>query len=188
VQDLKIQYSAGAVFLHWSMALLIAVTGTLGLLHDSWPQSTQGFWINLHAIFGLIVALLLCVRLGWRAIHRPPPLPEEMGIFTRRASSAVHVAMYLLLVALPILGVVTFIWHGRVFDFGIFKIDFGIAKNRSIFHPTEDWHGYLAYALFTLIGLHAVAALWHHFIRRDRLIRRMWFPGEKPARSTSTKE
>jgi cytochrome b561 len=69
---------------------------------------------------------------------------------------------------------VTFIWHGRVIDFGLFKVDFGVAKNRAVFHPTEDIHGYLAYALFTLAGLHILAALWHQFIRRDGLLRRMW--------------
>jgi cytochrome b561 len=74
----------------------------------------------------------------------------------------------------PVLGIVTFIWHGRVFDFGVFKVDFAVAKNRAIFNPTEEIHRYLAYALFTLAGLHVSAALWHQFIRRDGLLARMW--------------
>ena len=72
------------------------------------------------------------------------------------------------------LGIVTYIWHGRVFDFFLFKVDFGVQKNRAIFHPTEDIHGYLAYTLFTVASLHALAALWHQFIRRDGVLRRMW--------------
>jgi cytochrome b561 len=56
----------------------------------------------------------------------------------------------------------------------MFQIDPGIQKNRAIFHPTEDLHGYLAYALFTLASLHALAALWHHFHLRDGVLRRMW--------------
>jgi len=43
-----------------------------------------------------------------------------------------------------------------------------------IFHPTEDLHGYLAYTLFALIGIHVLAVLWHQFMWRDRLLRRMW--------------
>jgi cytochrome b561 len=77
------------------------------------------------------------------------------------------------MLVIPIIGIVTFIWHGRVFDFGLFKIDPGIKSNKAIFHPTEDWHGYLAYVLFALIGLHILGALWHQFIRRDGVLRRI---------------
>jgi cytochrome b561 len=82
--------------------------------------------------------------------------------------------MYLLMLIIPIVGIVTFIWHGRAFNFGLFQLDFGVRSNRAIFHPSENIHGYLAYALFGLVGLHVLAALWHHFIRRDGVMRRMW--------------
>jgi cytochrome b561 len=86
----------------------------------------------------------------------------------------VHWLLYALLLVIPVVGIVTFIWHGRVFDFGLFQVDFGVRRNRAIFHPTEDVHGYLAYALFALAGLHILAALWHHFVRHDGVLRRMW--------------
>ncbi len=171
-----VRYGDGAIAFHWSMAVLIIVVGTLGLLHDSWPKATQSFWINLHALIGLLVFALLLARLGWRARHPPPPLPPETGALSRRLSRPVHALLYILLFVIPVFGIVTFIWHGRVFDFGLFKIDFVVQKNPAIFHPTEDIHGYLAYALFTLAGIHIAAALWHQFVRRDHLLRRMW-PG-----------
>jgi cytochrome b561 len=117
---------------------------------------------------------LVLARMYWRSTHRPPDLPPHVGEFSRRLSYPVHLLMYVLLFVIPIIGVVTFIWHGRVFDFGLFKVDFGVTKNRAVFHPTEDIHGYLAYALFALAGAHILAALWHQFIRRDGLLRRMW--------------
>jgi cytochrome b561 len=169
------RYSTGAVWLHWVMALLVVVVGVLGLLHDSWPDESQSFWINVHALLGLLLFCLLLVRIAWRRRHAPPPLPADVGPLSRRASYPVHLALYALLVTIPILGIITFIWHGRAFNFGLFKVDFGVAKNHAIFHPTEDWHGYLAYALFTLAGIHALAALWHQFVRRDGLLARMWF-------------
>ena len=172
-----VRYSGTAIAFHWSMAVLILVVGTLGLLHDSWPKATQSFWINLHALIGLLVFALLLARLGWRARHPPPPLPPETGALSRRLSRPVHAFMYGLLFVIPLFGIVTFIWHGRVFDLGLFKIDFGVRKNPAIFHPTEDIHGYLAYALFALAGIHIAAALWHQFVRRDDLLRRMW-PGQ----------
>jgi cytochrome b561 len=89
----------------------------------------------------------------------------------------------MLMFVVPIVGIVTFIWHGRVFDFGLFRVDFGVRANRAIFHTTENVHGYLAYALFTLAGMHA--ALWHHFVRRDAVLRRKWPSAGDPRVSRS---
>jgi len=159
------------------MFVLVVCVGTLGLLHDSWPKQTQRFWINIHALLGLALWFTLLGRVWWRTRHPPPPLMENVGPFSRRASRLVHFGLYALLFVTPIVGIITFVYHGRVFDFGIFKIDFGIKSNRAVFHPTEDLHGYLAYALFALAGLHALAALWHQLILRDGLMGRMWPTG-----------
>jgi cytochrome b561 len=167
-------YDNGAIAFHWTMAILIVVVGVLGLLHDSWPKGSSAFWINIHAILGLAVWVLVMARFGWRLTHKVPALPQDCGELSRRFSGPVHLLMYLLIFITPILGIVTFIWHGRVFDFGIFRVDFGVPRNRAVFHPTEDIHGYLAYALFTLIGVHVLAALWHRFYRRDGILARMW--------------
>jgi cytochrome b561 len=173
------RYGSGAIAFHWSMVLLVVWVGVLGLMHDSWPKRTQAFWINIHALFGLLVWGLVIARFWWRSRHAPPTLPREIGELSRRLSAAVHWLLYALLFVIPIIGIVTFIWHGRVFDFGLFQLNFGVRSNRAIFHPTEDIHGYLAYALFTLVGIHAAAALWHHFIRHDNVLRRMW-PSKLP--------
>ncbi|MEP6883572.1 MAG: cytochrome b/b6 domain-containing protein [Gammaproteobacteria bacterium] len=167
------RYGRVAIALHWSMFLLVIWVGALGLLHDTWPKQTQAFWINLHAMFGLLLWLLLVLRFTWRLKH-PPPMLNDVGEFSRRLSGPVHLALYGLMFIIPLIGVVTFIWHGRVFDFGLFRLDPGVRSNRAVFHPTEDIHGYLAYALFALAGLHALAALWHHWVKRDDVLRRMW--------------
>jgi len=182
--DNEARYDGVAMFFHWTVAVLVVIVGVLGLLHDSWPRATQAKWINIHAMVGLLVWVLLMLRLGWRLSHRPPELPPEVGAFSRRTSYPVHLLMYLLLFVIPVLGIITFIWHGRVFDFGLFRIDPHVHSNRAIFHPTEDIHGYLAYALFGLAGLHALAALWHHFVRHDGVLLRMW-PSRRITRQES---
>ena len=157
------------------MFVLVVCVGVLGLLHDSWPSKPmQRFWINIHAILGLLLWFTLMARFMWRRRHAPPPLMESVGPFSRRIQALVHFSLYALLFVTPIVGIITFVYHGRVFDFGIFKIDFGIKSNRAIFHPTEDLHGYLAYGIFALAGIHALTALWHQFILRDGLLNRMW--------------
>jgi superoxide oxidase len=175
------RYDSGAILFHWLMFLLVVCVGVLGLLHDSWPKQTQRFWINIHAILGLTLWCVLIARFLWRIRHTPPALPEDTSKLTRRASSLVHIALYFLLFVTPIVGIITFVYHGRVFDFGFFKIDFGIKSSRAIFHPTEDLHGYLAYAIFALAGGHALLALWHQFVLRDGLLLRMWPSRQSPA-------
>lgn len=167
-------YGRGAILFHWSVALLVVGVGVLGLLHDSWPKRTQVFWINVHALLGLSLWVLVIARFGWRVSHAPPPLPPDIGRIYRRLSLAVHLSLYALLFVTPILGVVTFIWHGRALNLGLFQLQFGVASNRAVFEPTEDVHGYLAYGLFALAAAHIFAALWHHFVRRDGFLKRMW--------------
>jgi cytochrome b561 len=168
------RYGAGAIVFHWTMFVLVVCVGVLGLLHDSWPKQTQRFWINIHALLGLTLWFVLIARFWWRRRHTPPVPNENLGKLSRRLSGAVHFALYALMFVTPIVGLVTFVYHGRILDFGLFQVNFGIKSDRAIFHPTEDLHGYLAYALFGIAGFHASVALWHQFILRDGLLARMW--------------
>jgi cytochrome b561 len=168
------RYRPGAIAFHWTMFGLVVIVGVLGLLHDSWPKQTQDFWINIHALIGLLLWLILLGRFAYRLRYAPPKPPAGIGPLSRRFSGAVHLMLYALMFIIPIIGFVTFVYHGRVFNLGIFELNLGVKKNRAIFGPTEDIHGYLAYALFALAGLHALAALWHRFVLRDGVLARMW--------------
>lgn len=172
--DTLVRYRRPAIALHWLSAVLLVVVATLGLLHDDWPRATKAAWINRHAVLGLLLLALVIARLAYRRAHAPPPLPPAAGAAARRLAAPVHVLMYLLLLVTPVVGIVTFTWHGRAFDFGIFTLDPGVHADRAIFHPTEELHGYLAYALFALVALHLLAGLWHQLVHRDRTLARMW--------------
>jgi cytochrome b561 len=168
------RYRTGAIAFHWAIFGLVVIVGILGLLHDSWPKQTQALWINMHALIGTFLWLVLLARFGYRLRHTPPALPANVGAFSRRLTGPVHLVLYGLLFIVPIFGFVTFVYHGRAFDFGAFTLNFGIKKDRSMFGPTEDIHGYLAYVLFAVAGLHALAALWHRYIQHDGVLARMW--------------
>jgi cytochrome b561 len=146
------RYGSVAIAFHWVMVVLVVVVGVLGLLHDAWSDATYQFWTDVHASVGLTVWVLVMARWGWRQSHRPPDLPPHLGEFARRWSHPVHLLLYLFMLVIPPFGIVTFIWHRKV---------------------TQDIHGYLAYCLFALIGLHVLAALWHQVIRRDQVLERM---------------
>jgi len=150
------RYGSWAISAHWALFVLLVVVGTLGLLHDSWPRHSQAFWINIHALLGLALWILLILRFLGRIRFPPPPPAADLSIAMRRLARIVHLALYALLFIIPIFGIVTFIWHGRSLDLGMLQLNFGVAKNRAIFEPTEDIHGYLAYGAFGLAAVHAM--------------------------------
>jgi cytochrome b561 len=169
------RYDGGAIAFHWTVAALIVFLGGLGLLFDHIPRESRPFWINVHGRVGLIYLAAVIARLAWRAGHRPPALPADIGEFSRRASSAAHL-LYVLMLVIPAAGIVAYVWHGRSFDYGLFQLNFGVPSNKAIFHPAEEIHQLLAYSLFAVVGLHVTAALWHQYVRRDGMLLRM-LPG-----------
>src|SRR5580700_10378664 len=167
------RYTPTAVSLHWIMAALILFSGILGLLLDDWPKASKLFWINIHAQVGLLVLVLLLARMWWRRTHTPPELPPEVSEISRRVSHPAHLLIYVLMLVTPMVGIVAFVWHARVLDFGLFTIDFGVKVNSPVYHQAEDIHLWLTYGLLALVAGHAVAALWHHFVSRDTVLLRM---------------
>ncbi len=74
------RYGSAAIAFHWLMFALVVCVGILGLLHDSWPdKSAQRFWINIHALLGLFLWLVLFARLAWRLKNKPPAAQESIG-------------------------------------------------------------------------------------------------------------
>ena len=170
------RYDLGAIAFHWMVAALVIFLGCLGLLFDDIPDASRPFWINVHGSVGLIYLTLVIARLAWRVGHRPPPLPAEVGEFWRRASSAAHHLMYVLMLIIPAAGFVAYVWHGRSFNYGLFQLNFGVVSDPATFHPAEEIHQLLAYSLFAVVGLHVSGALWHQYFRRDGVLSRM-LPG-----------
>ena len=122
------RYGTGAVTFHWTVAALIVFLGALGLLFDDIPREARPFWINVHVCVGLIYSVLVIARLLWRAKHKAPDIPPDIGEFNRRTSLFVHHLLYVLMFAIPIVGIVARVWHGRPFNYGVFQLNFGIAS------------------------------------------------------------
>src|ERR1039458_1830941 len=82
------RYGAAAIAFHWAMFLLVIAIGILGLLHDSWPKATQPFWINVHAVCGLALWLLLLARILGRAPASPAAAGRRNLLARHRGSGA----------------------------------------------------------------------------------------------------
>ena len=170
------RYGLSAMALHW--LALLAVFGRFGLglwmveldYYSPWYRRAPA----LHKSIGLLLCALMLVRLGWRLLSPPPDALPTHGRATRLASRATHALLSALVFATMVAGYLISTADGRAIGvFGLFEVP---ALPVS-FDGQEDIagavHRWLAWALMTLAGVHALAALKHHFIDRDATLRRM---------------
>jgi cytochrome b561 len=170
-------FDSTAVVLHWTTAGLIVIAFGLGLAVDAFPKDWEHAVVNTHSLLGLGVLALTAVRIAWRLGHAPPPLPEEFGgPLVRRAAAIVHFLLYALMVAVPLIGIPVLLYRGRGLDFGLFQLPSPFTRTPEIFRPLQETHELAAYALIGLAAAHMLAALYHHFIRRDEVLLQMLIP------------
>lgn len=175
------RYDAVAVVLHWSIAFLILVAFGLGLTVDDFPKAVVPAVVNIHALIGLAVLALTIVRLAWRITHRPPPLPASAGQLTDRLSKIIHALLYLLMIAVPLVGLPTLFYRGKGLDFGLVAVPQFLPRVPEIFHPLTEAHELGAYAVVLLAVGHAAAAIYHQVALRDGLVLRMTLGAKREA-------
>jgi cytochrome b561 len=170
-------YGAVAKALHWLIFLLLATQYLIGSIMPHIGRRTldQG-WVAWHFSVGASILFFIVVRLIWRLFHPVPQLPT-MPAWERAASGFVHWALYILVLTMTLLGWAAANARGwPVHLFGIVTLP-EIAPNGSRWgHEAGDIHNVLVYVLLGFIAIHVAAALYHYFIRRDKVVARM-LPG-----------
>ncbi|CAO3418956.1 cytochrome b [Azospirillum endophyticum] len=172
-------YSATQKTLHWLIALLIVGVYLLTFGEDFYPRGDPMratiWW--LHISFGLTLLGLVLARIALRLTRGTPALPPEMTPVERGASHAVHFGLYALMLAIPLVGVaLTWLRGDTLSFFGLFTIPSPVTADRELGRSVRGVHDLGANLILVLAALHAAAALWHHFIRRDNVLTRM-LPG-----------
>lgn len=168
-------YGAVSRVLHWLMALAIPAMFALGLwmrsldYYSPYYQSAPA----LHKSIGLVLLALLVFRFIWRQFNVEPD-SSYLSRFERFASAVVHFGLYGLLLALSISGYLISTADGRPIEvFGVISVSatLQLPHQEDIAGLAHEW---LAYVVIGLSAVHALAALKHHFINRDRTLGRMW--------------
>ncbi|WP_269429152.1 cytochrome b [Sphingomonas sp. 37zxx] len=168
------RYGAVARFLHWSMAALILINLALGLLHD-WLEDIGFQAMGLHKSLGLTLLVLIVVRIGWRLAHRPPPLPGSMSAKEARLATAVHIALYALMVVMPLSGYI-FSSGGKypLTYFDLFSVPkLPVTRDDMIVDLSHEGHEILGWVMLLAAIGHIAAALRHHLVLRDGMLKRM---------------
>jgi cytochrome b561 len=155
--------------MHWlSAGLMLLVFGLAFSIDLATSRSSHMGILQLHRSIGLTVWVLTMVRLVWRHFAKYPNWPSDMSQTMRVAAMASEYALYALLLAQPILGLLQTSAHGDHVDlFFIGQLPAPIEKNRPLAQQLLAVHKLIGFSLLGLIALHMSAALFHHFWRRD---------------------
>jgi len=175
VQAAAPAYSAGAKALHWLVAALVAaqfaVAWTMPDIHRGTPQ---GGLIDLHLSLGLLLLLVVAARAALRLKQPPARAVGGAPRLLRQAARATHLALYALLLVLPLLGWANASYRGwSVSLFGLVPLPPILPAGSELGHQLGDVHGLAATLLLIGVGLHVAAVLYHQLVLKDRLLRRM---------------
>jgi len=169
------RYDGMTIALHWLTAFLVVALFALALgwdLFDHGSPIRKGMQ-SLHISLGIVLAVVIVTRLVWRSLWGRR-LPDVATGLQRWATKAMHHGLYLLLVAEAGLGLALRWAQAESFMFfGLFSIQFSETKHRALAHNIEELHDTIAWIIIILAGLHAVAALIHHYGLRDKVLQRM---------------
>jgi len=166
-------YGAVAKFLHWLIFVLVFVMIVGGFFMDDVPSDYKGMIFNLHKLTGLTILSLMVLRLLWALVNQKPSLPVSMPGWQRSAARITHVFLYLLVIAMPLVGWVGSSAGGKGPHIGDFILQLPVPQNKPLKSLMFDMHGLIAYLIIAFVSIHVLAALYHHYIKQDNVLRRM---------------
>lgn len=169
------QYTLIAIGLHWWIALLIFIAFPLGIyMHDLPFSPTKLKLFSWHKWIGVTVFMFVVVRIYWRLRHSPPALPESMANWQKLVSHFTHGLLYLLMVAVPLSGwLMSSAKDFQTVWFGVLPIPDLLGKDKELGNLLVIVHETFNFSLLTLVAVHVLAALKHHYIDKDMILRRM---------------
>jgi cytochrome b561 len=168
-------YGAAARALHWLIAGLVVAQFVVAWLMPHIGRNTRpGPLINLHFSLGILIGAVMAARWLHRLSRPVPLIATDSPAWERRIAQATHRLIYAVLLTVPFLGWAAASAHDLPVTF------FGLLELPAIAAPKTRWallagdiHTYAMWTLLAIIALHVAAALYHHFVRRDQVLRRM---------------
>ena len=169
-------------FLHWLIVALIIVQVVLANIAEDLPIGPKKIGVYAwHKSFGITILLLAILRLLWRWANPTPLLPGTLKPYERVLAHVTHVGLYVLLFAQPLTGWMMTSARGfPVSWFGFLQLPDFVPKDHALYEAMKNTHDSLALALYAIVFLHIAAALKHHFLLKDDVLRRMLPFTKKP--------
>ena len=172
VEEPAARYDTVSIVLHWATAVLVIALWLLAQFIDDFARGTPRIMArSTHIAVGVVLALVILTRIAWRASsgrRLPLAVPGLLG----NAARAVHYGLYVLIAGTIVLGIFN-VWVRGDSIFGLFSIPKLAPGNEGLKETIEELHEWFANSVLIVAGLHAAAALFHRYVLRDAVLRRM---------------
>ena len=169
------RYGSLSIGMHWLMLLVFIAVYAAVSLHELYPKGSEprAALMTWHFMLGMLVFVLVWLRLAAR-ISGPTPLIQPALPRSQEVSSKLlHLALYLLMIGMPITGWLMLSAAGKPIPFFGLQLPALIAENEELAHQIKELHEAVGNTGYFLIGLHVVAGLYHHYIKRDNTMTRI---------------
>jgi len=169
------QYGLIARLFHWGVALLVFVQLPLGWYMSDLPSGMERYqYVELHKSLGLLTLLAMLGRVLWRVFNPPPGLPQLLPNWEKLAAKLSHWGLYSALFLQVLVGVIL-VWafNSPLLFFGWFALPSPIAPDKPLGHLMSEAHELVGFGIAALVAVHIAAALRHHFILKNDILRRM---------------
>jgi cytochrome b561 len=158
---------------HWVIALLIIAMLIVGCVMTFTHKATFQLLMLYHQSMGVTILILMLLRLMWRLCNKTPQLPHSMNRLEQKLAHAMAWLLYVLIFSIIAAGLLMTVYHGSAILFWGFALHLPVTANKSMAHFFNQAHVCLAWILLASIILHISASLYHHFIRKDGILKRM---------------
>ena len=176
-------YDTVTVLLHWAIGLGILAIGIIEIMRHEFPKGTllrEGLK-PLHQPAGTVLFALIMVRIMWRATFGTT-IDTAKRNFSTYAAKLTHLALYAMMVGLPLLGMLSVFARGKPIDFGLFQLVMPLGELIGPYSGMlKSAHETLGYGILLLAFVHAAAALGHRYVLKDDVLARMRFTRTRPA-------
>ena len=168
-------YGSLSIVMHWLMLLLLIAVYACIELREFYPKGSdpREALKQWHFMLGLTVFVLLWLRLLLRLMGTAPHIEPPVGVWSHRFAALAHLALYLFMLGMPLLGWFVLSAKGKPIPFFGLELPALISPDKPLASSLEDIHKTIGTVGYYLIGLHAAAALLHHYIRHDNTLLNM---------------
>lgn len=174
LKNSQTSYGIIAKSFHWIIFVLVLGMIFAGyFMGDIADKPTRAMVVNAHKLTGLCILSLMILRMLWAFMNPKPELPAGTPSWQRVLERMVHVLLYVLLIAMPLSGWVGAVAAGHAPHLFALQFSLPIAQSHALDDFSFSIHDVLAVVIITLVSLHILAALYHHVIKKDGILRRM---------------
>jgi cytochrome b561 len=169
------RYGCLSIGIHWMMVLLFVAVYAAVNLHELFEKGSdlREALMTWHFMLGLLVGALVWLRLAARLSGPTPAIVPEPPGLQQLSSKLLHLALYLLMIGMPLTGWLMLSAAGKPIPFFGLELPALIGENKDLGKQIKELHETVGTTGYFLIGLHTVAALYHHYFKGDNTLTRM---------------